>query len=111
MTRNKNYRGSSRRCDLSTTSDDYSKEYQQQMKEEEHERNTSDRHIFESKMGIKDPQVQFDYTSNVFSLRGNWNTNIKVVKLYFPFIVSKNKCKKFEELVRTAFETVFLDQE
>ena len=108
MTRNKQYRGSSRKNHGRHLSDAELVEERTNQKKREHTRNISDQHLFETKMGIKDPQIRFDYTDNVFSLRGNWSTSIKVVKLYFPFIVRKEKCKQFEELVGKAFETIFL---
>ena len=69
----------------------------------------ADRHIFENSMKkVKDPKLRFDYSFNILSMRGDWESRIKVITVYFPFIVRRNKCKKFEELVRQAFESTFL---
>lgn len=107
MPRNKNYRGKARRSYSPNVPDNKLVEDRNTRKVSERTLSDADRHIFESKMNSKESAIRFDYTDNVFSYRGDWKSQIKVVKLFFPFIVSKKKCLKFEELVNNAFKTAF----
>jgi len=108
MPRNKNFRSSSRKSLPKNVSDAELVENRNNEKFFERTRSDIERHEFEVSMGNNDPKIRFDYTDNVMSLRGDWKSRISVIKLYFPFIVSKNNCKKFEELVSEAFESIFL---
>lgn len=83
-------------------------EEKKDLKTKERIQSEADRHILESNIGVEKPKIRFDYSDNAFSYRGDWKSRIKVIKLFLPFIVSKKKCKKFEELVSEAFETIFL---
>ena len=112
MPHNKKYRGDSRRpFHPRGVSDSQLSDERYATKKKERLRNEKDRIRFEQSIAFKErieTKLRFDYSSNVFSMRGDWRTQVKVVKLFFPIIVSRNKCKKFEELVSKAFETVFL---
>jgi len=107
MPRNKKYRGKARLPYSPNVSDNELVEDRNRRKMSERTLNDADSHIFESSMNRSEPKLRFDYTDNVFSYRGDWQSRIKVVKLFFPFIVSKEKCLKFEELVNNAFKTTF----
>ncbi len=105
--RNKNYRGKARRSYSPNVPDNKLVEDRNKRKMSERTLNDADLHIFENSMNNSEPEIRFDYTDNIFSYRGDWKSRIKVVKLFFPFIVSKEKCLKFEELVNNAFKTAF----
>ena len=68
------------------------------LKQELKNKNDAERWQFEYKMGINVPTVKFDYTLNVFTLRGNWKKQIRVVTLTFPFDVNIKLLKKLEEV-------------
>lgn len=107
MTRTRNYRGSSRKLESHNIKDNKLVEDRQNLRSSEKTRNDIERHLFEQSIGIHQHKIKFDYSANVLSLRGNWKTRISVITLYLPFIVNKNKCKKFEELVSEAFDNIF----
>jgi len=109
MPHNKQYRGPSRKQLSKNVSDNKLVEDRANEKTNEKNRTDIERHLFEQSMGIKTYKIRFDYTDNVMSLRGDWKSKIGVIKLFLPFIVNKNKCKKFEEMINNAFETIFLE--
>ena len=108
MTRNKRYRGDARKYYPKHNDDNSLREQKTQFVNEERLRIHNERLAFERKINQDKHNILFDYSDNVFSLRGDWDRSYKVVKLFFPVIVSKDKCKKFEELVNKAFESTFL---
>lgn len=112
MPHNKKYRGDSRRpFHPRGVSDSQIIDERNAIKKKDNLRNEKDRKRFERSIAFKERiehKLRFDYSSNVFSMRGDWKSKVKVVKLFFPIIVSKRKCKKFEELVSKAFESTFL---
>lgn len=112
MPHNKKYRGDSRRpFSPKGVSDSKLIDERDAIRKKEQLKNEKDRKRFVRSIAFKEriePILRFDYSSNVFSMRGDWKTHVKVVKLFFPIIVNRNKCKKFEELVSKAFETIFL---
>lgn len=104
----KDYRGDSRRSHSTKVTDDTLVKEKKLLKTKQRVLNQAERHIFENSMGTDPPKIRFDYSFNILSLRGDWESKIKVITLYLPFIVSRDKCKKFEELINNAFETIFL---
>lgn len=107
MTRKKSFRSSSRKLESHNIKDNKLRQDRQRLKASEKTRNDIERHLFEQSIGVNPGKIKFDYSANVLSLRGDWKTRVSVITLYLPFIVSINKCKKFEELVSEAFETIF----
>lgn len=107
MTRKKNYRGGSRSSYKPNVSDEKLK--MDRVKKAELERTNRDAEswILKNELGGGEKRLRFDYSMNVFSFRGDWDKRIKVIKIFLPIIVSKDKCKKFEELVNVAFKIVF----
>lgn len=109
---NKKYRGKARTRFNPRMTDKELVEYKKKVKKIEQTRNESERFQFEQRHSIQDPQLRFDYSDNVFSLRGDWQSRVKVLKIFFPFMVDKKKdktkIKKFEEEINNAFKKTFL---
>jgi len=110
MTRTKKYKGISTKPfkHPGTQNDVFMGEQKAKFVNNERNRIKNERLAFKRKINQDKINIIFDYSDNVFSLRGDWDRSYKVVKLFFPVIVSKDKCKKFEELVNKAFESTFL---
>ena len=69
------------------------------LRQKEKTRNEAERFRFEQKNGIKEAYARFDYSDNVFSLRGDWKTRRGVMKVFFPWRFSVKECNEIEELI------------
>lgn len=68
------------------------------------ERNEAEQHRFVQSLNLKIPKARFDYTDNVFSMRGDWKTRRGVMKIFFPWRFSIEECDDIEELINNYIE-------